>query len=296
MKAAPVLAVGGALRDVLGNSAIRKIEIAWTAGTAADWAFLVILLVVAYDAGGALAVGVLGAVRVLPAIVIPPFASTLVQRFRGDRMLTAINLVRTAGVVLTAIVIGADLPLATTYVLAAVVAGAGSLVRADSERSPAGARAHPRRARRGERRVEHRRGPGDIRRAADRGRARRLDRVGGREPARGGLVRRGCSSGHGTSLRTRRGCPGRRRRRPERALPPGRCLSSPAPVPGRGPPHGRLRRPDLRARPAHHADRRRVHRAPRHGRHRGRPAERGDRPGRSRRCDSVRSGSSASGD
>ena len=130
MKAAPVLAVGGALRDVLGNGAIRKIEIAWTAGTAADWAFLVILLVVAYDAGGALAVGVLGAVRVLPAIVIPPFASTLVQRFRGDRMLIAINLVRTAGVVLTAIVIGADLPLAITYVLAAVVAGAGSLVRA----------------------------------------------------------------------------------------------------------------------------------------------------------------------
>ena len=129
MKGAPVLAVGGALRDVLGNSAIRKIEIAWTAGTAADWAFLVILLVVAYDAGGALAVGVLGAVRVLPTIVIPPFSSTLVQRFRGDRMLAAINLVRTAGVVLTAIVIGAELPLVTTYVLAAVVAGAGSLVR-----------------------------------------------------------------------------------------------------------------------------------------------------------------------
>lgn len=129
MSGAPVVAVGGALRDVLGNSAIRRVEIAWTTGTAADWAFLVILLVVAYDAGGALAVGVLGAVRVLPAIVVAPFASTLVQRFRGDRMLTAINLLRTAGVVLTAIVIAADLPLELTYVLAAVVAGAGSLVR-----------------------------------------------------------------------------------------------------------------------------------------------------------------------
>src|SRR4249919_3138003 len=129
MKGTPVLAVGGALRDVLGNSAIRRIEIAWATGTAADWAFLVILLVVAYDAGGALAVGVLGAVRVLPAIIVAPFASTLVQRFRGDRMLAAINLLRTAGVVLTAIVIAADLPIAATYVLAAVVAGAGSLVR-----------------------------------------------------------------------------------------------------------------------------------------------------------------------
>ena len=129
MRGAPVLAVTAALRDVLGNSAIRRVEIAWMTGTAADWAFLVILLVVAYDAGGALAVGVLGAVRVLPAIVAAPFAPTLVQRFRGDRVLTAINVVRAAGAVVTAIVIGAGLPIEMTYALAAVVAGAGSLVR-----------------------------------------------------------------------------------------------------------------------------------------------------------------------
>jgi hypothetical protein len=121
--------VAAALRDVLGNSAIRRIEIAWMTGTAADWAFLVVLLVVAYDAGGALAVGVLGAVRVLPAIVAAPFAPALVRRFRGDRVLTAINIVRAAGAVVTAIVIGAGLPIEVTYALAAVVAGAGSLVR-----------------------------------------------------------------------------------------------------------------------------------------------------------------------
>jgi cyclic nucleotide-binding protein/MFS transporter len=129
MRGAPALAVAAALRDVLGNSAIRRIEIAWMAGTAADWAFLVVLLVVAYDAGGALAVGILGAVRVLPAIVAAPFATTLVQRFRGDRVLTAINLLRAAGAVVTAIVVGAELPIEVTYVLAAAVAGAGSLVR-----------------------------------------------------------------------------------------------------------------------------------------------------------------------
>jgi len=118
-----------ALRDVLGNPAIRRIELAWTAGTAADWAFLVVLLVVAYDAGGTLAVGVLGAVRILPAIVAAPFAPTLVGRYRGERVLTAINFVRCAGAVLTAIAIGGDLPVESTFVLAAVVAGAGSLVR-----------------------------------------------------------------------------------------------------------------------------------------------------------------------
>ena len=43
-----------AVRGVLGNSAIRRLEIAWTAGMAADGAFLVVLLVVAYNAGGGL--------------------------------------------------------------------------------------------------------------------------------------------------------------------------------------------------------------------------------------------------
>jgi MFS family permease len=118
-----------AVRDVLRNRAIRRIELAWAAGTAADWAFLVVLLVVAYDAGGTVAVGILGAVRVLPAIVAAPFATTLVQRFRGDRVLTAINVLRCAGAVVTALVVGADLPVELTYVLAGIVAGAGSLVR-----------------------------------------------------------------------------------------------------------------------------------------------------------------------
>jgi MFS family permease len=114
---------------VLRNRAIRRIEIAWTAGTAADWAFLVVLLVVAYDEGGTLAVGILGAVRVIPAIVAAPFASTLVERFRGDRVLTAINVLRCGGAVATAAVVGLGLPIEATYVLAGIVAGAGSLVR-----------------------------------------------------------------------------------------------------------------------------------------------------------------------
>ena len=118
-----------ALRDVLRNPSIRRIELSWTAGTAADWAFLVVLLVYAYDAGGTLAVGILGAVRTVPAIVAAPWAPTLVERYRGDRVLTAINVVRCAGAVLTAIAIGADVPMEFVFALAAVVAGAGSLVR-----------------------------------------------------------------------------------------------------------------------------------------------------------------------
>ncbi len=115
-----------ALRGVLRNPSIRRIELSWTA---ADWAFLVVLLVFAYDAGGTLAVGLLGAVRTIPAIVAAPFAPTLVERHRGDRVLTAINGVRCGGAVLTAITIGVDAPIELVYLLAALVAGAGSLVR-----------------------------------------------------------------------------------------------------------------------------------------------------------------------
>ena len=118
-----------AVREVLRNRSIRRIVIAWTTGTAADWALLVVLLIVAYDAGGALAAGILGAVRVIPAIVAAPFATSLVERYRGDRVLTTINLVRSAGALTTALVVAADLPVELTYVLAAVVAGSGSLVR-----------------------------------------------------------------------------------------------------------------------------------------------------------------------
>ncbi len=122
-------AAAAAVREILRNRAIRRIEIAWMLGVAADWAFLVVLLVVAYDEGGTLAVGILGAVRVIPAIVAAPFASTLVERFRGDRVLTAINVVRCGGALTTALVLALGPPVEVTYVLAAVVAGAGALVR-----------------------------------------------------------------------------------------------------------------------------------------------------------------------
>jgi predicted MFS family arabinose efflux permease len=122
-------AAAASLGEVLENRGIRRIEISWATGTAADWALLVVLLVVAYEAGGAVAAGLLGAIRVLPAIVVTPFSAPLVERFRGDRVLIWINLVRAAGTVLVAIVVGSGAPIEVTYVLAAVVAGAGSLVR-----------------------------------------------------------------------------------------------------------------------------------------------------------------------
>ena len=58
------------LGHVLRNADIRALELSWTVGVAVDWAILVVALVVAYDAGGAVAVGLVSLTRMLPATVV----------------------------------------------------------------------------------------------------------------------------------------------------------------------------------------------------------------------------------
>ena len=253
-----------ALRDVLRNPSIRRLELSWTAGTAADWAFLVVLLVFVYDAGGTLAVGILGAVRTVPAIVTAPFATTLVERYRGDRVLTGINVVRCVGAVLTATAIGTDLPIELVYVLAAAVAGVGSLVRPiQTALLPAFAQT-PRELVAANVASSTGEGLGTF--------------VG---PLLAGVIVAGTGSVAAslvvavifagaaaavTGVRfesaadARGGGPDR-----NAAVSHRRRSSGARPLPGGDPRRGRLRRPDLRPRPARHARRGLVDRAPRYG-------------------------------
>src|SRR6185436_70775 len=79
-----------ALAAVMGNRNLRRVELAWGASIAAEWAHFVALGVFAYTIGGATAVGIAGLVRMLPAAVVAPLASSLGDRFRRERFLTAI--------------------------------------------------------------------------------------------------------------------------------------------------------------------------------------------------------------
>ena len=121
--------ISEALGGVLAEPGIRRIELAWAAGIAADWAYLVALLVVAYRAGGALGVGILGVVRMVPAIVLGPFAATPIRGLRGERALMAVHGVRAGAAAVTALVLALGGPVALAFLLAAVAAGAGALVR-----------------------------------------------------------------------------------------------------------------------------------------------------------------------
>ena len=121
-------AARAALRDVAANRNMRQLILAWTAGIGADWAFLVTTLIVAYDEGGAFAVGLLGLVRMIPATIVA-LVVTIPPRIPNERALLGINLVRTAAAFVAAVALTTGMPFELTAISAGVIAAAGSLVR-----------------------------------------------------------------------------------------------------------------------------------------------------------------------
>jgi len=118
-----------AFRAVFTNPDLRRLELSWAAGVPAYWAFIVALAVYAYDKGGATAVGVVGLIRILPAIVAGPVAGVLADRYSRERVLFGVSLARAASTAVVAAALFADAPPWLVYVLAAGVAITSSAVR-----------------------------------------------------------------------------------------------------------------------------------------------------------------------
>jgi MFS family permease len=85
--------VVSALAAAVRNENVRRVELAWGAAIATEWAHFVALGVFAYQQGGTSAVGVAGLVRLLPGAVVAPFAASLGDRFRRERFLLVMMLV-----------------------------------------------------------------------------------------------------------------------------------------------------------------------------------------------------------
>ena len=124
-----LLAETTAIRAVLRNGDIGRLETAWFLANAGTYAFLVVTLVVAYASGGALAAGVLGAVRYVPPAIISPFAGIPAARWRTDRLLLGVNIARAASMVLTLGVIATHAPLWLLFLLVAIEAAFAGLTR-----------------------------------------------------------------------------------------------------------------------------------------------------------------------
>lgn len=98
------------LAEVLRNGAIVRVEAAWVTAVASEWAYLVSLLVFAYDAGGVAAAGLVTTLRMLPPAILAPFIATIADRMPPNRVLAAVQAGRALTVGIGAIVIIAGLP------------------------------------------------------------------------------------------------------------------------------------------------------------------------------------------
>src|SRR5215470_4962203 len=117
------------LRAALRNPGIRRVELAWGAAIAAEWAHFVALGVFAYGAGGTSAVGVAGLARLLPAALVAPFASTLGDRFRRERFMTGTAAVGALALGASALVFFTSKSEWLIFALAAVIGVSSTLFR-----------------------------------------------------------------------------------------------------------------------------------------------------------------------
>jgi MFS family permease len=118
-----------ALRSVMRNPSLRKVELAWGAAIAAEWAHFVALGVFAYAEGGTAAVGIAGLVRMLPAAIVAPLASSLGDRFRRERFLVVTALIGGLALAGSAVAFFAGPNEPAVYALAGVVGISSTLFR-----------------------------------------------------------------------------------------------------------------------------------------------------------------------
>jgi MFS family permease len=117
-----------ALAVSVRNEKVRRVQLAWGAAIATEWAHFVALGVFAYQQGGASAVGIAGLVRLLPAAAVAPFAASLGDRFRRERFLSAMMLVGAIALAASAVAAFAE-SRTLVFVFAGVMGLSSTLIR-----------------------------------------------------------------------------------------------------------------------------------------------------------------------
>jgi MFS family permease len=99
-----------AVRDILASPDLRRLQIAGFAGHIAGWAYWIVVALYAYGHGGAIAVGVVGGLRLGGSALAAPFAGVVADRFPRRNVLVATDVVRAVLLVIAAAVDAADGP------------------------------------------------------------------------------------------------------------------------------------------------------------------------------------------
>jgi MFS family permease len=111
-----------AVRELWDNPGLRRAELAWGGFHAAEWASLVALSVVAYEADGARAVGLVLFARMVPSAFVAPFVAVVGDRYRRERILIVVHLVRAVACLGAAIALAVESSSVVVYVLAVLAA------------------------------------------------------------------------------------------------------------------------------------------------------------------------------
>jgi CRP-like cAMP-binding protein len=118
-----------ALEEVAQSTSIRRAQLSFGAMWASESAFMVGLGVLAFRAGGVVAVGIVTGARMAAAAVLAPFLATVADRVRRERVLACVGVVRAAALGGAAVVTAAGGPPAATYGLAVLATVAQALYR-----------------------------------------------------------------------------------------------------------------------------------------------------------------------
>ncbi|MCL3820204.1 MFS transporter [Aeromicrobium wangtongii] len=111
------------------NPNLRRAQLGFLGAWTAEWAFTVALGVVAYEDGGAFAVGLVGLVRMLPSAVLAPVLSPFADRGRRERVLVVVSSLRGLMTALAAVTVAVHGPTVVVYVLAVLSTIAATLFR-----------------------------------------------------------------------------------------------------------------------------------------------------------------------
>ena len=117
------------LRSTLSDPAMRRLQVASAAWSAGEGAYVVSVLVFAFQTGGAGAVALVTILRTAPSIVLVPLITTLAGPRRADELLRATLMVRIACVLLAGAAVVAATPPLVVYVLVAVDSVVGTVLQ-----------------------------------------------------------------------------------------------------------------------------------------------------------------------
>ncbi|HYT78862.1 MAG TPA: MFS transporter [Actinomycetota bacterium] len=118
-----------AVRAVVRNPDLRRLQAAWALLWVADWAYLVALGIFAFKAGGSFGVGLAVLIRMFPSALVAPFASMMGDRYSRQRVFLGVVVMWSLALAASAVAFFGHGPTGLVYGLGAVTGLASTIAR-----------------------------------------------------------------------------------------------------------------------------------------------------------------------